>query len=258
MTAATPLLTTAGIAIGIACGAHAALSALALSRRAPAASDFDCAVVDDCAVDASARPRFDPRFRRRCVVLVVACIAMWFLGPLLSAGVAIGAWGSVRGRTLADRRRRRQRVMRDVPEALDLIVALLHSGLTLRHTVLESSQRGPHSTRPGFGTVARQLDQGQPFGTAVRALREEFGDSITPCVELLVDAERSGLRTAQMVHQLANESRALRRRRDEAAARSLPVKLSFPLVICTLPSFVLLAIAPAVIAALTSLGTDAW
>jgi len=34
--------------------------------------------------------------------------------------------------------------------------------------------------------------------------------------------------------------------------------LSFPLVVCTLPSFVLLAIAPAVIAALSSLGGTAW
>jgi hypothetical protein len=30
------------------------------------------------------------------------------------------------------------------------------------------------------------------------------------------------------------------------------------LVVCTLPSFVLLAIAPAVIAALSSLGSSAW
>jgi tight adherence protein C len=36
------------------------------------------------------------------------------------------------------------------------------------------------------------------------------------------------------------------------------VKLSFPLVVCTLPSFVLLAIVPAMIAALSSLGGSAW
>ena len=36
-------------------------------------------------------------------------------------------------------------------------------------------------------------------------------------------------------------------------ARRLPVRLSFPLVVCTLPSFVLLAIAPAVLGALSTL-----
>ena len=56
-----------------------------------------------------------------------------------------------------------------------------------------------------------------------------------------------------MLESLAHEARASRRRQHEATARRLPVRLSFPLVVCTLPSFVLLAIAPAVIAALSSL-----
>ena len=61
-----------------------------------------------------------------------------------------------------------------------------------------------------------------------------------------------------MLDQLAVEVRASRRRLDQADARKLPVRLSFPLVACTLPSFVLLAIAPAVIAAISSLGGSAW
>jgi tight adherence protein C len=60
-----------------------------------------------------------------------------------------------------------------------------------------------------------------------------------------------------MLDQLSTEARAARRRLDEADARKLPVRLSFPLVVCTLPSFILLAIAPAVIAALSSLGSSA-
>ena len=42
-----------------------------------------------------------------------------------------------------------------------------------------------------------------------------------------------------------------------ASARRLPVRLTFPLVTCTLPSFVLLAIAPAVIGALSTLRASA-
>ena len=63
---------------------------------------------------------------------------------------------------------------------------------------------------------------------------------------------------APALEQLSAEARRSRRRRDEADARRLPVRLSFPLVVCTLPSFVLLAIAPAVLAALSSLGATAW
>jgi tight adherence protein C len=62
-----------------------------------------------------------------------------------------------------------------------------------------------------------------------------------------------------VLDQLTIEAREARRRLEQAEARRLPVRLSFPLVLCTLPSFVLLAIVPAVIAALSSLGTTtAW
>ena len=39
------------------------------------------------------------------------------------------------------------------------------------------------------------------------------------------------------------EARLLRRRASEVAARRLPVQLLFPLVLCTLPAFALLAVA---------------
>src|SRR3712207_6889914 len=44
--------------------------------------------------------------------------------------------------------------------------------------------------------------------------------------------------------RLAFEVRADRRRRAEEAARRVPVKLLFPLVLCTLPAFALLTMAP--------------
>ncbi len=66
-------------------------------------------------------------------------------------------------------------------------------------------------------------------------------------------AVRDGLPLAPVLDRLTDEAVDARRRHGEAAARRLPVRLSFPLVVCTLPSFVLLAIAPAVLRAISSL-----
>jgi tight adherence protein C len=52
---------------------------------------------------------------------------------------------------------------------------------------------------------------------------------------------------------LAAEVRAERRRRAEAAARRVPVKLLFPLVLCVLPAFGLLTVVPLLAGAATSL-----
>ena len=75
---------------------------------------------------------------------------------------------------------------------------------------------------------------------------------------MIATSDRYGLPLGPVLDQLTTEARDSRRRLDQAAARKLPVRLSFPLVACTLPSFVLLAIVPAVIAALSSLGGSAW
>jgi tight adherence protein C len=52
---------------------------------------------------------------------------------------------------------------------------------------------------------------------------------------------------------LATDVRADRRRRAEEAARRVPVKLLFPLVLCVLPAFALLTVAPLLAGALGSL-----
>lgn len=68
-------------------------------------------------------------------------------------------------------------------------------------------------------------------------------------------ADRYGLPLAPIVERLAAEARHQRRRRTEAVARQLPIRMAAPLVLCTLPSFVLLAVAPLLLAAISSL---AW
>ena len=52
---------------------------------------------------------------------------------------------------------------------------------------------------------------------------------------------------------LEGTGRHERRRQAEEAARTLPIKLCFPLVCCVLPAFVLLTIAPLVAGAVRSL-----
>ena len=56
-----------------------------------------------------------------------------------------------------------------------------------------------------------------------------------------------------VLERLRDEARQLRRRRADERIRRLPVRLSVPLVLCTLPSFALLTVVPMLLAALTSL-----
>lgn len=155
-------------------------------------------------------------------------------------------------------RRERDAINRSIPDAIDLLVLSVRAGLTPQQAVRELADTAPDAVAPAFSSVVHRTDRGQPFADALAALCDTLGAPALGMVDVLATGERYGLAVGPMLDQLSIEARATRRRLDEADARRLPVRLSFPLVTCTLPSFVLLAIAPAVIAALSSLGSPAW
>jgi tight adherence protein C len=151
----------------------------------------------------------------------------------------------------------RRAAERALPDAMDLLVLSVRAGLTPQQAIRDLAASAPDEIRPAFALAAHRGDRGQAFADTLAALPEVLGASALSLADGLASSERYGLPVGPMLDQLSTEARAARRRLDEADARKLPVRLSFPLVVCTLPSFVLLAIAPAVIAALSSLGSSA-
>jgi tight adherence protein C len=156
-------------------------------------------------------------------------------------------------------RRRRQRARLQVastaaalPELLELIVALVRAGCTPSQAVRRVARRAPPALASAVGRVVSRLDQGQRFGDAVGELALAVPAS-RAAVDLLATADRYGLPLAPVLDRLADEARAQRRRLAEADARELPVRLAFPLVCCTLPSFAVLTVVPIVVASLGSL-----
>lgn len=172
------------------------------------------------------------------------------VGAVAGAGavVVVGHRGRAR-REAADRRR----VEAELPDAIELLVLCVHAGRSPAQAVGELSQRAPPSVRPGFAAVERQLHRGHLLADALGELPIVLGPAARELAAAVATAEREGLPLAPMLDRLASEARATRRRHGEAAARRLPVQLSFPLVVCVLPSFVLVALAPAVLGALSTL-----
>jgi pilus assembly protein TadC len=151
-------------------------------------------------------------------------------------------------------RRRRERLIDDAyPDALDLFVVSVQAG-HLPFDALISI--GPHvhsAVRDAIAEVAARVERGQRLADALEAMVEALGTRTLAFVATVALAERTGLAVAPMIDRIADDARLHRRRRAEAADRELPVRLAVPLVLCTLPSFVLVAIAPLLIGALSSL-----
>ena len=151
------------------------------------------------------------------------------------------------------RTRHRRAVDAALPDALDLVVLAVRAG-HLPVAALRAVH--PHFAPALRDTTKRMLDQvdgGRRFADALPLLSEELGPALDPLVDGLAAADRDGLPLAPVLERLAADARAHRRRRLDTLARQLPVRMAVPLVVCILPSFVLLAVVPLLLAALASL-----
>lgn len=209
-------------------------------------------------VERPTEPRHRPRRWSIGAAVLGAALGVLTIGPL-----AVGAGGATallvrRLAPMRALRRRRNDIERALPDAMDLLVLSVRAGLSPFQAVGELARSDEPVVGDAFAEVVRRTQRGQPFADALAALPECLGPSAAALADVIATSDRNGLALGPVLDQLTVEIRAARRRLDQAEARKLPIRLSFPLVTCTLPSFVLLAIAPAVIAALSSLGGTAW
>jgi tight adherence protein C len=165
--------------------------------------------------------------------------------------VAIGALAVARRRR-ARRIGQEQVAAAALPELLELLVALVRAGSVPAQAIRRLAPRAPAPLAGPLARVVARLDQGQRFADALHELADAVPPA-RPAVDLLATADRYGLALAPVLDRLADEARAQRRRLGEAQARELPVRLAFPLVCCTLPSFAVLTVVPILVASLGSL-----
>jgi tight adherence protein C len=153
---------------------------------------------------------------------------------------------------------RRGAVRPDPAEVADLLAVALAAGLPPALALATVTHAADDAVRPALLAAVAPLVGGTGVAGIASALRGVLDDPAGHAVvDALVAADRDGLPSAVVVDRIGTEARRARERRAAADARELPVRMLLPLVGLVLPSYVLLALAPLVAAALASL-THRW
>ena len=191
--------------------------------------------------------------RRRQPGTFGIAVLLGLLWPPLSLGPIALAALLKRWRPLAKARADKAAVTASLPDATDLLLVAIHAGLTpeLALRRLLTYLDGP--LREAVEQVFERLEKGERFGDALDALIHTLGEPARPLVAALTGSERYGLPLGPALDVVATISRDQRRRAAETTARKLPVRLSFPLVLCILPAFIVLTVVPAIFGALRAL-----
>jgi Flp pilus assembly protein TadB len=198
------------------------------------------------------RARSEPIVSARISAVVAAAAVVALLptptGLVLAVAVALGA-PVVIGRLQSNQTRAASVARtRTVPLALDLLAAAWRAGVPMRAAVEGVAEATPPPLRADLELAAARLALGADAEQAWVGM--DWGADARAAHDALVTAGLTGASPVETLHRSAQQARDARRRRGEAAARAVAVRVAGPLGLCFLPAFVLLAIAPAVLGAI--------
>lgn len=159
----------------------------------------------------------------------------------LTSRLPVGLFGARR----ASMQRRRQ--ADDLPVAVEVVRMALGAGLTPAAALRTAEATVPEVLAPAFSAAVSALDAGAGLRDALEALARE-APGAEALVEVLGVSDELGAAVGSSLAALGAELRAERRRHREARARTVPVRLLFPLVFLVLPAFLLLAVVPSLLA----------
>ncbi len=152
-------------------------------------------------------------------------------------------------------RKRQHEIEKGLPNALDLITTCVEAGLGLDAAYAKVAEKVP-------GPFSEELARALREGTMGRSRREALLDisrragvpEVTSFINAIVHAQATGSNVGDVLRTQAEEIRRKHRQRIEQAAQKMPIWMSFPLVLCLLPSLFVIILGPAVISTLERLG----
>jgi tight adherence protein C len=171
---------------------------------------------------------------------------VWLIGLTIAAGVV--GW-LMPQRYIAGRRERRfERIDRQMPDMIDLLVVTVEAGLG----ILASMRVAGETLKEPLGQELRLTLQEQRMGLSLSEALESLGRRAdTPNVRLFVRAltqgERLGVSIGSTLRGLALEMRKRRRAAAEETAQKMPLKMLFPMIFLIFPAMFIILLVPVAI-----------
>ncbi len=206
--------------------------------------------------------RIGGRIQRRISVLAelapltvgataTACVLLVVVSPPAAIAIGLGTVITARWRALAVARAERRQLAEQMPQALDLLRLCVEAGLSPRSAMGRLARHVPEPLGVWCRQVSTRADRGMPLAEALLAATAP-GHPMELTARTLASAEHSGVAIGGALEHLARQSRAAARRASLERVHRLPVQMLIPLVCCTLPAFLAVAVVPLVISQLRS------
>lgn len=142
--------------------------------------------------------------------------------------------------------RRKQEIVKKLPDALDLMTICVDAGLTFNAAMQRVAQKSDDILAEEFDRVLYEMQLGKSRRQALKDMvdRMEVPD-VTSFIAAVLQADQLGVGIGKVLRIQSEQMRIKRRQRAEEKAQQAPVKMIFPMVFLIFPSIFIILLGPA-------------
>jgi tight adherence protein C len=144
--------------------------------------------------------------------------------------------------------RRQDGIVRDLPDALDLLTICVEAGLGFDTAMGKVYEKWDNDLSNAFGRVLQEIQLGKLRQEALRSMADRLDvPDLTTFAAAIIQATQLGVSIVTILRVQSDQMRVKRRQRAQEKAQQAPVKMMLPLVFLIFPSIWIVLMGPAVI-----------
>jgi tight adherence protein C len=174
---------------------------------------------------------------------------------VLAVGAGVGGWYAPLYYIELKRRKRSEKIDRQLPDMIDLLVVTIEGGLGILASMRVASETMSDPLGQELRLTLQEQRMGLSVGQAIESLgRRADSPNMRIFVRALTQGERLGVSIGTTMRNLSVEMRKRRRAMAEERAQKMPIKMLFPLIFCIFPALFIVILTPMVINIVDALG----
>ena len=144
-------------------------------------------------------------------------------------------------------RRRQDQIRKGLPDALDMLSVTAEAGLGFDQSLQRVSEYWDTPVGVEFGRVVAEMEMGSSRQEALRNLAARLDvTELSSFVAVIIQSDQLGMSIADALHAQAEQMRIERRFRAQEAARKVPLKMLFPMMLLIFPAMLAVVCGPSI------------
>lgn len=142
--------------------------------------------------------------------------------------------------------RRKDAIVKKLPDALDLMTICVDAGLTFNAAMQKVDEKWDDPLAREFGRVLYEMQLGKSRRQSLRDMADRLDvPDVTSFLAAVLQADQLGVGIGKVLRIQSEQMRVRRRQRAEEKAQQAPVKMMFPMVFLIFPSIFVVLLGPA-------------